>query len=132
MTDREKFEQHIASRPWDDDAARRIYADWLDEQGDCEEADRQRQWVKAARWLREAAEQCGEKDWEGNPFTFEDMVQAGRDYVETNKKFTQYGDTSVTEFMWDNIDKYWRCWSIVTGVKLPDDFDHGQPFRCSC
>ena len=82
--------------------------------------------------MREAAEDCGEKDWDGNPFTFEDMVQAGHDYLKTGDRFTQLGSTKAQRVMRQKAEKYWQCWSIVTSVKLADDIDYGQPFRCSC
>src|SRR4051812_26092123 len=35
----------------DDVATRLVYADWLDEQGEVEEADRQRKWQAAKAWI---------------------------------------------------------------------------------
>lgn len=51
MTDREKFEARIKADPRDD-GTRKVFADWLDENGDHEEAVRQRDWaaVQKASW----------------------------------------------------------------------------------
>lgn len=55
MTDRAAFLRAIAAAAWDDELPRLVYADWLDEHDEPEEADRQRKWVPAVRWLREYA-----------------------------------------------------------------------------
>lgn len=52
MTDREAFLKVIEAAPWDDDHPRLIYADWLDEHDEPEEADRQRKWLASEKWLR--------------------------------------------------------------------------------
>ncbi len=49
-TDRAAFLAHIEAH-FDDRAPRLIYADWLDEQGEAEEATRQRQWHDSKDWL---------------------------------------------------------------------------------
>lgn len=48
--DRKAFLAHIESH-WEDRAPRLVYADWLDENGEPEEAERQRKWHDAKDWL---------------------------------------------------------------------------------
>ena len=43
---------------------RYVYADWLDEQGEHEEADRQRKFEKADKWLREFAKKHTDFDFD--------------------------------------------------------------------
>jgi uncharacterized protein (TIGR02996 family) len=50
MNDREAFLRALKKNE-DDTATRIIFADWLDEHGEHEEADRQRQWPAAKGWL---------------------------------------------------------------------------------
>lgn len=135
MNDRDKFEAWIATRPWDDDAARRVYADWLEEQGYVEEAKRQRRWVAAARWLRDAAKQCGPKDANADGdsgFTFDDMIRIGRTFIQIEEYFVQYDSELARDYMYANRETYWRCWSIITGEPVPEEFANLCPFACSC
>jgi uncharacterized protein (TIGR02996 family) len=46
-----------AAALWDDEGPRFIYANWLDEQGEYEEADRERNYVASVRWLRAFAQE---------------------------------------------------------------------------
>ena len=50
MSERDAFLKLLAENE-DDTTARLVYADWLDEQGEHEEADRQRKWPAAKEWL---------------------------------------------------------------------------------
>ena len=50
MDQREAFLKALAENE-DDTTTRLVYADWLDEQGEHEEADRQRKWPAAKEWL---------------------------------------------------------------------------------
>ena len=50
MNERDAFLEALA-RNEDDTPTRLVYADWLDEQGEHEEADRQRKWPAAKEWL---------------------------------------------------------------------------------
>ena len=45
MDERQAFLDAIAAGPWDDEVTRLVYADWLDEHGEHEEADRQRKHI---------------------------------------------------------------------------------------
>lgn len=46
----EEFKQRLYAQP-DDQNTRLIYADWLDDNGQHEEAQRQRQWQASKQWL---------------------------------------------------------------------------------
>ena len=50
MTEEWAFLKSILEQP-DDDARKLVYADWLEDHGEHEEADRQRQWPAAKEWL---------------------------------------------------------------------------------
>jgi hypothetical protein len=32
----------------------------------------------------------------------------------------------------DDRDKFWRCWSLVTGVEVADEVREKIAFRCAC
>jgi uncharacterized protein (TIGR02996 family) len=50
MSDRDAFLRALANDE-DDTPTRLVYADWLEERGEHEEADRQRKWPAAKEWL---------------------------------------------------------------------------------
>lgn len=56
---RKAFLKAIDAAAWDDEFPRMIYADWLDENGEVEESNRQRQYVKSEKWLRAFAREWG-------------------------------------------------------------------------
>ena len=56
VDERHDFLKAIDSTPWTDEFPRLVYADWLDERGEHEEADRQRNYVPSRRWLLAFAE----------------------------------------------------------------------------
>jgi uncharacterized protein (TIGR02996 family) len=139
--DRRAFLKAIADNPWDAEGPRLVYADWLDEVGEYDEAERQRQHVQAERWLREFAGRhggnFGEDDEDGYvSTTYEQVVQAGRDFADTGDYYTQYGSDSLRNAMYktSTAAEYWRCWSVVTGLPVPGECEEvpPSPFSCSC
>jgi uncharacterized protein (TIGR02996 family) len=52
MDDRQAFQAAIEADPLDH-LLRCVFADWLDERGESDEADRQRRWVGAFEYLRD-------------------------------------------------------------------------------
>jgi uncharacterized protein (TIGR02996 family) len=141
--DRRAFLKAIADNPWDAEGPRAVYADWLDEVGEYEEAERQRRHVKAERWLREFAAQHRDGFDGEDEITYEQVVQAGREYVApANDRlwgwggFTQTGQESLRDVMCNHATarEYWRCWSVVTGQPAPAELEEvpPSPFSCSC
>lgn len=139
-SDRDAFLAAIDAAPWDDELPRLVYADWLDERGEHEEANRQRKWVESSRWLREFAEELGSNysdyDDPGEPITYEQVVEAGRNYAATGQYFIQYGSQEAQRAMGEEKVRrdFWRHWSVVTGLPVPPD-EYGEPpgvFSCSC
>jgi uncharacterized protein (TIGR02996 family) len=124
-----------------DEAPHKVYADWLDEHDRPEEADWHRLWTpKAARaarkWFQKfAAEHSEEGLDEGvTPYTAEDMIQFGRDFLRDGSYHVQYG-MSLQEFMYDddNRREFWRNWALATGTFVPDEAaETGYVFSCTC
>lgn len=136
---RRGFEARLAADPYDE-TTHKVFADWLEEHGLDDEAAWQRSWTaerqRAEEWLREFAGRCGTANWDGRPITYEDVIDAGRRYVESggNDWFTQYGSQDAPELMWHDAtrEEYWRCWELVTGKKASGELRDGSPFSCSC
>jgi uncharacterized protein (TIGR02996 family) len=101
----------------DDIATRLVYADWLDEQGEHEESDRQRKWPAAKDWLvRFCKENLGYHE-----LAYEQLIEFGR-------RVAKEGSTSErvyvdNEDMWyalrDKSLEYWANWSVVTSLPFP-------------
>lgn len=137
-SERQAFLNAIEAGPWDDELTRGVFADWLDDRGEHEEADRQRQWVPSSRWLRELAARHYTGYDEGRPFEYEEILQAGHEYIDHDGYLVQYDGQSLQDEIYGNSKEFWRHWSIVTGRALPAknrwgrDFTDSQPFSCSC
>jgi uncharacterized protein (TIGR02996 family) len=84
MSEREEFLRALAANE-DDSTLRLIFADWLDEQGEHEEADRQRRWPAAKAWIvrlcRENNPSPG-ADTEERPVTYDRLIAMGREAIE--------------------------------------------------
>jgi uncharacterized protein (TIGR02996 family) len=125
MIDRDAFLAAITAAPWDDEAPRGAYADWLDERGEHEEADRQRRHVAAERWLRAFAEQ--HHLYAGYP-------EGIREVVEERYCHGSDGD-SLCEDLADEPDlraDLYENWQVVTGKRLPLRAVVRTDFTCGC
>ncbi|MCA9067277.1 MAG: TIGR02996 domain-containing protein [Planctomycetaceae bacterium] len=130
----------ILEKNEDDSTTRLIYADWLEEWGYCEEAERQRLWPQAKKWLVEFCEknQGDEYEWK---LDYETLLEEGnRAYQYALEKDGEIGVISLScgnnETMCyalrANPDEFWKNWSIITGNPLPDEPEGNYGFRCAC
>lgn len=138
MIDRQMFLKALSDNE-DDTSTRLVYADWLEERGEHEEADRQRRWPAAKQWLLEFAR--GHFGW-------------GRDAEESkdeaDRMYTPYamlmyflechvtGDRVLYFYMPYKFDDYseelWKNFEIVSGRPAPTGQYRTKipPFRCAC
>lgn len=135
--EKKAFLDAIAENP-DDTTTRRIYADWLTENGFDDEAESYRNWnfVKAGaeKWLIDFAKQYSLFDG------YYGALQAGHNQCFIGNS----GDTAVQDFRIDYnlVQDFWIAWSTVTGSTIPHetdhDFDDGEYsvypryFTCGC
>lgn len=158
--ERKAFEDAIFADRYDQ-ITRRVFSDWLDENDYPEEANKQRKWTpekqKAEDWLMDLAEIGGktclnydeycenyrgwrrgdentkvEMEWE--KITYEDLIQAGYDYLDDEEYFVQHGSERLRDLLSEDSDtiKFWECWSLVTEREVTEEIKKESPFSCSC
>ncbi len=121
MNARDAFLSALAENE-DDTTTRLVFADWLDDQGEHEEADRHRKWPAAKEWLvRLCKENSGYQE-----MTCEGLIAFGR---EVAREESSSGRTHLdNETMWyalrDHSQEFWKNWSIVTGIPLPPSLEN--------
>lgn len=86
---------------------RYVYADWLDEQGEYEEAERQRKYEASEKWLREFATKHDDFGWKAsaeeyqrNPEAYEDFERVGDFYVPSEEVEYAYEANPYVQLMW--------------------------------
>jgi uncharacterized protein (TIGR02996 family) len=127
-TSRRAFLNAIDAAPWDDELPRLVYADWLDEQGEHEEADRQRRYVPAERWLRGFAERLNDETCE--PMRYETLIGAAMAYLQDGSYYSLY--LANLDDVNEQMEEFWQNFEIVTGVADPDRARERMFFVCHC
>jgi uncharacterized protein (TIGR02996 family) len=123
VSEREAFLQWLAENE-DDTTARLVYADWLDEHGEHEEADRQRKWPAAKEWLVRFCKENSRYE-EYAKVCYERLLEFGRQVAaEESSSYRVYLDN---EALWDALQthsqEFWKNWSIVTCMPLPPSLE---------
>lgn len=120
----------------DDTELRMLYADWLEERGEDEEAERQRKWPEAKAWLVEFARTHAPRKVDMGDFdvthgiTYEGLLILGRECRDND--LVSFGtDDYLMEAVQCVYVTFMENWSIVTGETISED--KGWPrFKCAC
>jgi uncharacterized protein (TIGR02996 family) len=123
-----------------DDQLRLIYADWLEDQGEIEEAERQRCWRAAKDWLEVFA---ADNSDEFEQVTYEDLIEIGQEAVADADMEGQEPWYSVSCGNLENLcarfrddlearRNFWRNWSTVTGIDVLEHSAERSSFSCAC
>jgi uncharacterized protein (TIGR02996 family) len=136
MSERDAFLKALADNE-DDTTTRLVYADWLDEHGEHEEADRQRKWQPAKEWLvqfcRDHNPSPDEEDHYTWVISYEDLLEIGRETLEGDEDGLSCGNNmEMCDALNANSREFWKNWSIVTGIAVPEDVDERSYFSCAC
>jgi uncharacterized protein (TIGR02996 family) len=116
----------------DDTPTRLVYADWLDDHGEHEEADRQRKWPVAKAWLREF---CGvaDDDADGYYIGVKKVIREARSALEDGSFTVDCGaNEDMCNWLRADCREFWQNVSIVTGLPLPEGHAEKSRFGCSC
>lgn len=131
----------------DDTTTRLVFADWLDEHGEHEEADRQRKWPAAKEWLVRFCRDNNPdpvRDSETRPIPYEALMELGWTIAIRIDENAGSGlnPESIAYYCGNNIDmcyalrsgftEFLANWSIVTGMPLPSDAGDNVHFGCAC
>jgi uncharacterized protein (TIGR02996 family) len=123
----------------DDVTTRLVFADWLDEQGEHEEADRHRKWPAAKAWLVRFCEQNNQPpDEEPDKLfiSYDKLIELAWTAISSPDEdgfwFHCCNNDTMCYALQDNCGVFWQNWSIVTGVGLPPDIEERSSFTCGC
>jgi uncharacterized protein (TIGR02996 family) len=122
----------------DDISTRLVYSDWLDEQGEHEEADRQRKWLAAKAWL---VRFCRDYNPPDEPDSYERVISYA-ELVEMARQALAEDESGPVFYCGNNMDMcdalsahcrdFWQNWSVITGIPVPPDATENCSFRCAC
>jgi uncharacterized protein (TIGR02996 family) len=135
MSDRNAFLKALEDNE-DDTMTRLVYADWLDDRGEHEEADRQRKWPAAKAWLVQLCRDHNPPD-ANEPdrwfISYAQLIVLGCEGVEEADEeeigFSCGNNISMCDALQRNSLEFWTNWSIVTGIPLPPDVEGRSYFR---
>jgi uncharacterized protein (TIGR02996 family) len=146
-SDEEAFLLAVQQAP-EDDAPRLVFADWLDERGREDEADRYRRWRESKQWLEDFANSYS---WASGPswesVDYATLMAVARSHCEGDGR-TQSIHTGDRDY--DVPSEFWAHFEVVTGLvprgwerpgadwtapyrrTEPDRKHRPSFFRCAC
>ena len=137
MNERAGFLKLLAENE-DDTTTRLVYADWLDDHGEHEEADRQRKWPAAKEWFVRFCQKNNPSpdDPDERIIPYKELIELGRGAVEQSDGkeywFSCGSNLTMCAALRADCREFWENWSIVTGIPLLPDVEEKSRFSCGC
>ncbi len=153
MTEKESFELAIKKDRYDQET-RLVYADWLEEHGEDDEALIQRKWTpeyqRSEDYLRNYAARINYKEAygpyrdddeiseeekrEGDNYhtvvTYEQLLEGAEEYLE-GAESSIYLNFDTPDFIYEEREEFWKHFAVVTGRDV-EEHERGTFFRCGC
>ncbi len=122
--ERKAFLLGIEEDPYDL-VVRKIFADWLEQHDELEEADKQRNWTEEKQKALEYLDEFGsEVDMTG-----EALLEAALVYQRTGEMVCR-GEYHP-DIVYEGREKLWEAVSTLTGEEIPEE-KRNSFFRCAC
>lgn len=137
-TAREAFLKALEADPLDS-LSRSAYADWLEENGEDDEAARQRAWVDSyhllAYYVDPYADEVDEDCPEPRPRVYSEVmaeVAFWREYVQ--KGDICFGSNRAQDELQihEKKEAFWRAFEVITGVRPPEKLRTQEWYKCAC
>lgn len=114
----------LESNPYDE-LTHRALADFLEEQGEDDEALVHREWTKPNQEAKDFLKKlAGELR-----MTYEELIKEGHDIASG---FYCFGDDDGPEVIRDGWEDFQRHWRVLTGQDTPKVSIDDTYFRCAC
>jgi uncharacterized protein (TIGR02996 family) len=137
VRERDAFLKALAENE-DDNVTRSVYADWLDENGEHEEAERQRKWPAAKAWLVKFCEEHNPEDEDDEVWviSYPELIEIGREALEEEDeddwRLSCGNNMGMCDALNSHRREFFKNWSIVTGVAVSEERVDRSSFSCAC
>lgn len=131
---RDDFLEALAENE-DDLETRMVFSDWLDEQGEHDEAERHRKWPAAKQWLLDLVQEYNrdEDDPDIRFVSYEELLEFGfRAIEEESYTFGCGSNMRMCDALREHRAEFWRHWSVISGIDVPDEAVRETWFSCAC
>ena len=131
MNSRKEFLEALATNE-DNASVRQRYAEWLDTQHEYDEADRQRRWPAAKKWIVEFCEEHGSTSEYDTKLGYEELIAAGLEALGGNRSIQCGSNEDMCDALRQHSDEFWAHWSTITGIYVSTNDDDYHGFSCAC
>ena len=113
----------------DDVETRLVYADLLEELGEDDEAERQRDWNDSKQWMVEFCAEHADYD----DFGYDDLMYWFDEIDSEEEIYVSMGHFEGLMYaIREQADEFWSHWSILTGIEITREQIETAQFRCAC
>ncbi|HYF50512.1 MAG TPA: TIGR02996 domain-containing protein [Planctomycetota bacterium] len=133
MNERERFIEALEKNE-DDVPLRLAFADWLDDEGEHEEADRQRKWPASKAWIIGFCEDH-QSGYDSERLTYKYIMQLALEAAMSADENTEgriHCGSNMGLCYSRQWHEFWKHWSVVSGIALKPEVVENIRYSCSC